>query len=146
MIRRRTGAKSRNISVNFTDVFNNIKKSMYSEAADTIAGGFEEMVIETPVETGYAASNWRVRFGNSSLPKTPPKDGGPYLSKSQVITSGIDVLKLVKKYGFQEDLYFSNVTPYIGYLENNHNPKQFWIRESIQKMSNKLSGMKKRGS
>ncbi len=142
MIRRRTGAKGKKAELNLTGIFSEIKKKLYSDAAKVIDEGFTEIVNNTPVETGYAASNWRVHFGDKRGGKAPPKTGGPYRDKPIVIEDGKQVIRILRKNGFGERLLFRNPTPYIGVLEQTHSQHQFWIKASIKKMENKLSTMR----
>lgn len=149
MIKRKTGKRGKNVQINFDNAFEEIKKKLYSDAADVISQGFEDVVRGTPVLTGYAKSNWRVLFGNAKATPAPPKQKeGPYDYRDEVtvILDGKSVIKILKKNGFGDKFRFYNPTPYMGMLENGHSSKNsFWIKASVNKMANKLSGMKKKG-
>ena len=144
MIKRTTGKKSKRARVSFTGAFDKIKKKLYSDTAKIIQDGFSEIVTDTPVETGYAASNWKVSREGAREPSAPPKiQGESYKSKDEVIIDGHSIIKLLKKYGFGEELKFFNQTPYINQLENSSTSSSaFFIRRSILKMKNKLSVLK----
>lgn len=144
MIKRTTGKKSKRARVSFTGAFDDIKKKLYSDTAKIIEDGFSEIVKDTPVETGYAASNWKVSREGAKEPSAPPKiQGDSYRSKEEVIADGSSVINLLKKYGFSEELKFFNQTPYINQLENGSSSQDaFFIRRSIQRMKNKLSLLK----
>ena len=144
MIKRTTGKKSKRARVSFTGAFDEIKKKLYSDTAKIIEEGFTEIVKDTPVETGYAASNWNVSREGAREPSAPPKiQGDSYRSKEEVIAAGASVIQLLKKYGFGEDLKFFNQTPYINVLENSStSSNSFFIRRSVVKMKNKLSTLK----
>ena len=144
MIRRSTGKSKRRAKVRIIDEFNNIKKSLYTDAAKIISDGFSDIVRDTPVETGYAASNWKVSREGASESSAPPKiQGDSYRSKDEVIADGKSVIKLLKKYGFESNLKFFNATPYINVLENSSSsPTAFFIKRSTVKMRNKFSKLK----
>ena len=119
MIRRSTGKSRRRAKVKITDEFSEIKKKMYSDASKILEDGFSDIVRDTPVETGYAASNWKVSREGASESSAPPKiQGESYRGKDEVIADGNSVIKLFKKYGFEHDVKFFNATPYINVLEN----------------------------
>ena len=73
MIRRSTGKSRRRAKVKITDEFSEIKKKMYSDASKILEDGFSDIVRDTPVETGYAASNWKVSREGASESSAPPK-------------------------------------------------------------------------
>ena len=144
MIRRTTGKKRKRARVSFTGAFDDIKKKLYSDTAKIIEEGFSEIVKDTPVETGYAASNWKVSREGASESSAPPKiQGDSYRSKDEVIADGNSVIKLFKKYGFEHDVKFFNATPYINVLENSSSSSNsFFIKRSVVKMRNKFSKLK----
>ncbi len=144
MIRRSTGKSKRRAKVRIIDEFNNIKKSLYTDAAKIISDGFSDIVRDTPVETGYAASNWKVSREGASESSAPPKiQGESYRSKNEVIADGKSVIQLLKKYGFEHDVKFFNATPYINQLENGSSSQNsFFIKRSTVKMRNKFSKLK----
>ena len=112
MIRRYTGKSRKRARVRITDEFSEIKKKLYSDAASILEEGFSDIVKDTPVETGYAASNWKVSREGASESSAPPKiQGDSYRSKDEVIADGKSVIKLLKKYGFESNLKFFNATP-----------------------------------
>lgn len=141
MIKRKTGLKSKNIQVNFADVFDEMKNGMYSHVAKVLEDGFSEIVRGTPVKSGYAKSNWIILTGDVAgpVPREKVKDAF-YMGESSVIERGSGFLKILRKNGFGEGLRFYNGTPYVGYLENSQfSTNRFWIRSSIVKMRNNLS-------
>tara|TARA_Y100000816_G_C25984223_1_gene514018 strand:+ start:541 stop:978 length:438 start_codon:yes stop_codon:yes gene_type:complete len=144
MIRRSTGKSRKRARVRITDEFSEIKKKLYSDAASILEEGFSDIVKDTPVETGYAASNWKVSREGASESSAPPKiQGDSYRSKDEVIADGKSVIKLLKKYGFESNLKFFNATPYINVLENSSSsPTAFFIKRSTVKMRNKFSKLK----
>ena len=144
MIKRTTGKKSKRARVSFTGAFDEIKKKLYSDTAKIIEEGFTEIVTDTPVETGYAASNWKVSREGASESSAPPKiQGESYRGKDEVIADGNSVIKLFKKYGFEHDVKFFNATPYINVLENSSSSSNsFFIKRSVVKMRNKFSKLK----
>ena len=144
MIRRSTGKSRRRAKVKITDEFSEIKKKMYSDASKILEDGFSDIVRDTPVETGYAASNWKVSREGASESSAPPKiQGESYRGKDEVIADGNSVIKLFKKYGFEHDVKFFNATPYINVLENSSSsPNSFFIKRSVVKMRNKFSKLK----
>ena len=144
MIRRSTGKSRKRARVRITDEFSEIKKKLYSDAASILEEGFSDIVKDTPVETGYAASNWKVSREGASEASAPPKiQGDSYRSKDEVIADGKSVIKLLKKYGFESNLKFFNATPYINVLENSSSsPTAFFIKRSTVKMRNKFSKLK----
>ena len=144
MIRRSTGKSRRRAKVKITDEFSEIKKKMYSDASKILEDGFSDIVRDTPVETGYAASNWKVSREGASESSAPPKiQGESYRSKNEVIADGKSVIKLFKKYGFEHDVKFFNATPYINVLENSSSSSNsFFIKRSVVKMRNKFSKLK----
>jgi hypothetical protein len=142
-IKRSTGKSRKKAKVTLTEVFDDIKKKLYSDAADIVKRGFSDIVNETPVDTGYAASNWKVSWSGTSESSAPPKDGGPYRSKQEVILDGDAVVDLIKKYGFENDVKFFNATPYINQLENgvtSNNP--FFIKRATTRMKNEFSNLR----
>lgn len=142
-IKRSTGRSRSKARVTLLDEFENVKKKLYKDASDVILKGFADIVEETPVLTGYAQSNWKVSWGGTSESIAPAKDGGPYRSKEQVIEDGKSVIKLIEKYGFQNNIKFFNSTPYINELEYGHSSKNsFFIKRSTLKMKNNLSGLR----
>ena len=144
MIRRSTGKSRKRARVRITDEFSEIKKKLYSDAASILEEGFSDIVKDTPVETGYAASNWKVSREGASESSAPPKiQGDSYRSKDEVIADGKSVIKLLKKYGFESNLKFFNATPYINQLENGSSSQNsFFIKKSTVKMRNKFSKLK----
>ena len=144
MIRRSTGKSRKRARVRITDEFSEIKKKLYSDAASILEEGFSDIVKDTPVETGYAASNWKVSREGASESSAPPKiQGDSYRSKDEVIADGKSVIKLLKKYGFESNLKFFNATPYINQLENGSSSQNsFFIKRSTVKMRNKFSKLK----
>ena len=144
MIRRSTGKSRRRAKVKITDEFSKIKKKMYSDASKILEEGFSDIVRDTPVETGYAASNWNVSREGASESSAPPKiQGESYRGKDEVIADGNSVIKLFKKYGFEHDVKFFNATPYINVLENSSSSSNsFFIKRSVVKMRNKFSKLK----
>ena len=144
MIRRSTGKSRRRAKVIITDEFSEIKKKMYSDASKILEDGFSDIVRDTPVETGYAASNWKVSREGASESSAPPKiQGESYRGKDEVIADGNSVIKLFKKYGFEHDVKFFNATPYINVLENSSSSSNsFFIKRSVVKMRNKFSKLK----
>ena len=144
MIRRSTGKSRRIAKVKITDEFSEIKKKMYSDASKILEDGFSDIVRDTPVETGYAASNWKVSREGASESSAPPKiQGESYRGKDEVIADGNSVIKLFKKYGFEHDVKFFNATPYINVLENSSSSSNsFFIKRSVVKMRNKFSKLK----
>ena len=144
MIRRSTGKSRRRAKVKITDEFSEIKKKMYSDASKILEDGFSDIVRDTPVETGYAASNWNVSREGASESSAPPKiQGESYRGKDEVIADGNSVIKLLKKYGFEHDVKFFNATPYINVLENSSSSSNsFFIKRSVVKMRNKFSKLK----
>ena len=144
MIRRSTGKSRRRARVKITDEFSKIKKKMYSDASKILEEGFSDIVRDTPVETGYAASNWKVSREGASESSAPPKiQGESYRGKDEVIADGNSVIKLFKKYGFEHDVKFFNATPYINVLENSSSSSNsFFIKRSVVKMRNKFSKLK----
>ncbi len=144
MIRRSTGKSRRRAKVKITDEFSEIKKKMYSDASKILEDGFSDIVRDTPVETGYAASNWKVSREGASESSAPPKiQGESYRGKDEVIADGNSVIKLFKKYGFEHDVKFFNATPYINVLENSSSSSNsFFIKRSVVKMRNKFSKLK----
>lgn len=144
MIRRSTGKSRKRAKVRIIDEFSEIKKKLYSDAASILEEGFSDIVKDTPVETGYAASNWKVSREGASESSAPPKiQGDSYRSKDEVIADGKSVIKLLKKYGFESNLKFFNATPYINVLENSSSsPTAFFIKRSTVKMRNKFSKLK----
>ena len=144
MIRKSTGKSRRRARVKITDEFSEIKKKMYSDASKILEDGFSDIVRDTPVETGYAASNWKVSREGASESSAPPKiQGESYRGKDEVIADGNSVIKLFKKYGFEHDVKFFNATPYINVLENSSSsPTAFFIKRSVVKMRNKFSKLK----
>ena len=144
MIRRSTGKSRRRARVKITDEFSKIKKKMYSDASKILEEGFSDIVRDTPVETGYAASNWNVSREGASESSAPPKiQGESYRGKDEVIADGNSVIKLFKKYGFEHDVKFFNATPYINVLENSSSSSNsFFIKRSVVKMRNKFSKLK----
>ena len=141
MIRRSTGKSRKRARVRITDEFSEIKKKLYSDAASILEEGFSDIVKDTPVETGYAASNWKVSREGASESSAPPKiQGESYRSKNEVIADGKSVIQLLKKYGFEHDVKFFNATPYINQLENGScSQNSFFIKRSTVKMRNKFS-------
>ena len=117
---------------------------MYSDASKILEDGFSDIVRDTPVETGYAASNWKVSREGASESSAPPKiQGESYRGKDEVIADGNSVIKLFKKYGFEHDVKFFNATPYINVLENSSSSSNsFFIKRSVVKMRNKFSKLK----
>ena len=143
MIRRKTGKTRKNVQVDFSGAFDELKKGIYSDTAKIIQEGFSDIVKETPVDTGYAKSNWFVLFGDSPGISAPEKDGGPYRSEGQVIDDGSGIIKILKKHGFKERLRFYNPTPYMGMLEYGHSSQnKFFVRRSVKKMANKISSLR----
>ena len=144
MIRKSTAKSKKRARVRITDEFSEIKKKLYSDAARIIEEGFSDIVKDTPVETGYAASNWKVSREGASESSAPPKiQGDSYRSKGEVIADGKSVIKLLKKYGFEYSLKFFNATPYINQLENGSSSQNsFFIKRSTVKMRNKFSKLK----
>ena len=144
MIRRSTGKSRRRAKVKITDEFSEIKKKMYSDASKILEDGFSDIVRDTPVETGYAASNWKVSREGASESSAPPKiQGESYRGKDEVIADGNSVIKLLKKYGFEHDVKFFNATQYINVLENSSSSSNsFFIKRSVVKMRNKFSKLK----
>ena len=144
MIRRSTGKSRRRAKVKITDEFSEIKKKMYSDASKILEDGFSDIVRDTPVETGYAASNWKVSREGASESSAPPKiQGESYRGKDEVIADGNSAIKLFKKYGFEHDVKFFNATPYINVLENSSSSSNsFFIKRSVVKMRNKFSKLK----
>ena len=144
MIRKSTGKSRKRARVRITDEFSEIKKKLYSDAASILEEGFSDIVKDTPVETGYAASNWKVSREGASESSAPPKiQGDSYRSKDEVIADGKSVIKLLKKYGFESNLKFFNATPYINQLENGSSSQNsFFIKKSTVKMRNKFSKLK----
>ena len=91
MIRRSTGKSRKRARVRIIDEFSEIKKKLYSDAASILEEGFSDIVKDTPVETGYAASNWKVSREGASESSAPPKilfrlPSGPV--SSPLFTSG----------------------------------------------------------
>ena len=144
MIRRSTGKSRTRARVKITDDFSEKKKKMYSDASKILEDGFSDIVRDTPVETGYAASNWKVSREGASESSAPPKiQGESYRGKDEVIADGNSVIKLFKKYGFEHDVKFFNATPYINVLENSSSSSNsFFIKRSVVKMRNKFSKLK----
>lgn len=144
MIRKSAGKSSKRARVRITDEFSEIKKKLYSDAAAILEEGFSDIVRDTPVETGYAASNWKVSREGASESSAPPKiQGDSYRSKDEVIADGKSVIKLLKKYGFESNIKFFNATPYINVLENGSSSQNsFFIKRSTVKMRNKFSKLK----
>lgn len=144
MIRKSSGKSSKRARVRITDEFSEIKKKLYSDAAAILEEGFSDIVRDTPVETGYAASNWKVSREGASESSAPPKiQGDSYRSKDEVIADGKSVIKLLKKYGFESNIKFFNATPYINVLENGSSSQNsFFIKRSTVKMRNKFSKLK----
>ena len=143
MITRKTGKARKNVQVDFSKAFEGLKKKLYSDTSKIIQEGFSDIVTDTPIDTGYAKSNWFVLFGDSPGIPAPSKDGGPYRGESQVIFDGSGVIKILRKNGFKEGLRFYNPTPYMGVLEYGHSSQnQFFIRRSVKKMANKISSIR----
>jgi len=143
MIRRSTGKSKRRAKVKITDEFRDLKKKLYGEAADILSSGFKEMVDDTPVDTGFAASNWRVSTEGTFDPQAPAKSGGPYRDKEAVIMEGFSIINLIKRYGFSSDIKFVNTTPYINELEYGHSSQNsFFIKRSALKMKTKFTTLK----
>ena len=86
MIRRKTGKKSKNVEVDFSEVFDKVKKTLYKKTATSMQNGFESIVAETPVKTGYAQSSWRVTVGSAFSDDLEEKEDESV--KSNMITSG----------------------------------------------------------
>lgn len=142
-IKRSTGRSRSRARVSLYEEFDQIKKKLFSDAAEVVKDGFSEVVDGTPVLTGYAQSNWKVSFVGASESSAPGKDGGPYRSKSEVIEDGHSVIDLIKKYGFKVNIKFFNATPYINELEYGHSSKNsFFIKRATTRMRNGLSNLK----
>lgn len=142
-IKRSTGRSRRKAKVTLSEAFDGVKKKLYSDAAQIIKNGFADIVDETPVLTGYAASNWKVSSVGSYESIAPAKDGGPYRSKISVKEDGNSVIDIIKKYGFKVDIKFFNSTPYINELEYGHSSKNsFFIKRATTRMKNEFSNLR----
>ena len=147
MIRRKTGRKAKNVEVDFGDAFEKIKKTLYKKAGDSMKVGFESIVRNTPVKSGYAQSSWRVVFDKTSSPIINEKDSNiDYTGFTEsVIQDGKRIIEEMRKRGFPSRLVFSSPVPYMGKLEYGHSSQnKFFIRQAVVKMKNELSGFKKK--
>jgi hypothetical protein len=147
MIRRKTGKKAKNVEVNFSEAFNQIKKTLYKKTGDSLKTGFESIVRNTPVKTGYAQTSWRVVFGENSVSIEKKDNDGDYTGLTEsVIENGKNIIEEMRKKGFPSRLVFSSPVPYMGRLEYGHSSdKKFFIRQAIAKMKNEISSFKKKG-
>lgn len=147
MIKRRTGKKAKNVEVDFSEAFEKIKKTLYKKTGDSMKVGFESIVRNTPVKTGYAQTSWRVVL-DKTIPVIDEKDDdGDYKSLADsVIEDGKRVIEEMRKKGFPSRLSFSSPVPYMGRLEYGHSSQnKFFIRQAVAKMKNEISGFKKKG-
>ena len=143
MITRKTGRSGKNVQVNLTKAFDGLKKKLYSDVAKIVEEGFSDIVTGTPVDTGYAKSNWFVLYGDKPGIPAPAKTGGPYRGEDEVVSNGSFVIRILKKNGFTEGLRFYNPTRYMGMLEYGHSSQnKFFIRSSVKKMTNKISSIR----
>ena len=144
-IRKRTTGKG-GLKVNFQNVLEAIRKDMHSHMADAVRSGFQQIVEETPRDTGYAQSNWRVLFANVKIGEISKKDKDQeYPSVDFVMAREEEKFKFISKRGFDMGFRFQNETPYIYELEMSHKSKSKFVLRGITKMRIELEkSMKKR--
>ena len=147
MIRRRTGKKAKNVEVDFSEVFDKVKKTLYKKTATSMQNGFESIVSETPVKTGYAQSSWRVTVGSAFSDDLEDKeDDTDYKDPNRIISQGKQVIDRIRKEGFGDPVYFYSGVEYMGKLEYGHSSQnKFFIRRAVTKMKKEISEFKKKG-
>lgn len=147
MIKRKTGKKAKNVEVDFSEAFEQIKKTLYKKTGDSMKIGFESIVRETPVKTGYAQTSWRVVVdGNKPIVGIKDDEVDYTNLTDSVIEDGKEIIEEMRKKGFPSRLVFSSPVPYMGRLEYGHSSRnKFFIRRAVTKMKNEISGFKKKG-
>lgn len=88
-----------------------LRRSAEAAVRKTVKKLYNNIVTRTPVDTGYAKSNWKFTLGSARgnlLPRPSRKFYGP---PSQMFLTSIPFGSIITIY---------NNTPYIKYLENGH--------------------------
>jgi len=144
-IRKRKSGNA--LNVNFENIVDEIRKDMVSHMADAVKDGFEQIVTETPVDTGYARSSWTVLFQGVKSPEVIKKDLNAVYPGVEAIMAREELkFQFIRKSGFGMGFRFNNVAPYIYVLENSHSSKKDFVKRGMMKMKIALeSSMKKRG-
>ena len=127
-----------NITINFSDAFQNIEADLKTSIRDATGQAFEEMVRGTPVDTGYARSSWSVDLiGDSSTPE-PKVSGVSYSGADAVIAKNLPRINRLGNKNLN-GLNITNNAPYIGKLEQGWSSQnQYWIRAAARRLAGKI--------
>jgi hypothetical protein len=106
-----------------------------------------ELVLETPVDTGRARSNWVVSLTAPILDEREPYAPGERLGKSEranaqaAIDQGGAIIATVKP---GTDIYISNNVHYIGLLNDGHSAQapSGYIQSAVIRGANAVKGAK----
>lgn len=134
-IQVRSSNKKDSLSINLNRAFDSMKKGMRHHVAKVLEEGFDQLVRETPRDTGYAQNNWRVVAGN--VKSEAPKEKDPkreYPSADSVIKNYQIQFTYIRKNGFDLGMKFYNRTPYIYVLEYSHKSQSYFARRAVEKM------------
>lgn len=93
-----------------------------------------ELVISTPVDTGWARANWLVSIGQPTNGPTP-KSGEKGLGNADVSEREARAARLLVYDLKQGDVHISNHVPYIGKLNEGHSPQApaGWVEDAIRR-------------
>lgn len=118
------------------------KKSMEKASKRAAMDVFEGIVNDTPQDTGFLMSNWRVRRGRMGSLRTKKKIYKKnYKGRiSKVLANGIDS---IQRWDFgNEDLYFVNATEYAEIAEDigwRYTPPYMMMKKNVAKLRDRLN-------
>ena len=162
-----------NVTVNFSDAFQEMEADLQASIRGAASSFFRECVTGTPVDTGYARSRWSVDLVDDTRELDPKlltsAEANLPSSETKKVLRGGSVQEIAKSlgevtYGSAEEviqkhlprinrlgnknlkgLNVTNDAPYIGKLEQGHSEQnKYWIRAAAKRLAGKI-GFSQRG-
>ncbi len=97
---------------------------------------FDGVTLRTPVDTGWARANWKIRRGQPDT-SLEPKEGfeGGGAGEPKAIAANAKNKNLAPKSGSDDPVWVTNSVPYIGALEDGHSKqmdKGFMVKRTFE--------------
>ena len=130
--------KSSNVGVALTGLFSELEDDVMNATVEAIKEGWKDIVMGTPVLTGYAQSSWSVVGESGEHRFTPKVAGKSYPPPGATYAQGILPIENLKRRGWK-GISIGNRAPYIDMLETGYsNKNQYWVQSSSLRISRRI--------
>ena len=135
------------VTSDLLEKFKEIEDDTKLKARFVVEKAFKELVDETPVDTGYAASGWYVTGrGEKSfvLPEAKTEQGKVAAAQDPMDIQRLGILKIrqaAKSSKFLEGVRIGNDVPYMPMLENGHSSQNaYFIKKVLARVGREIGG------